>query len=202
MHPVRLHGVEQLIFVGGDGMSGFDPTTGQQFWHFDWDMGQGFNRCTQPTLVGESDLLIGSGFGQGTKRVRITRSGNGWKAEEVWATRAISPYFNDLVVYQDHAYGFDTNGFLTCVDLAKGQRKWKVRGYDNGQVLLLADAGLLLVQCEKGDVALVAARPDQHQELARMKGLDSKTWNHPVIANGKLFIRNDRTAAAFELAGK
>ena len=171
----------------------------KQLWHYDWDLGEGFNRCTQPTILSETDLLIGSGFGSGTQRLHVTRDDDKWKAEKVWASKAISPYYSDLVIYNDFAYGFDTNGFLNCVDLKKGERKWKVRGYDNGQVLLLADQGVLLVQCEKGDVALVAARPDKHEEIARIKGLDSKTWNHPVIANGKLFIRNDREAACFEL---
>jgi outer membrane protein assembly factor BamB len=104
-----------------------------------------------------------------------------------------------MVISNGHAYGFDTNGILTCVDLNDGRRKWKSRGYDNGQVLLLADQNVLLVQCEKGEVALVAAKPDSHEELARIPGLDSKTWNHPVIANGKLFIRNDQSAVCFQL---
>src|SRR5438876_7104688 len=62
--------------------------------------------------------------------------------------------------------------------------KWKARGYGNGQVLLLPDQNLLLILSEKGDVALVEARPDSHKEVARFKVFAGKTWNHPVIAHG------------------
>ncbi len=204
MQESRLGGVDQLVFSAGDGLSAFDPTTGKELWNYEWPMGKGFNRCTQPTILSDSDILIGSGFGKGMRRVNVTRDGEKWKTTDVWSTKAISPYYNDIVIYNDHAYGLDV-GMLTCVNLKDGKRMWKERGYDNGQVLLLADQGLLLVQCEKGDVALVEASPDKCKELARFKALEGKTWNHPVIANGKLFVRNDRVAACFELkmeAGK
>ena len=73
------------------------------------------------------------------------------------------------------------------------------RGYEHGQALLLVDQGLLLIVTEKGEVALVEANPDQHKELTRFKAIEGKTWNHPVVAHGKLFIRNGEEMACFEL---
>ena len=64
-----------------------------------------------------------------------------------------------------------------------------VRGYGNGQVLLLADQGLLLVLGEKGEVAL-EADPEKHAVLGKFKAIEGKTWNHPVVAGGRLFVRN------------
>ena len=116
----------------------------------------------------------------------------------MWTTRAIKPYYNDLVVHRGHLYGFDHN-FLTCVGLADGQGKWRARGYGNGQVLLLADQDLLLVQAETGEVALVNASPDGHRERARFQAIEGKTWNHPVVAHGRLFVRNGQEAACYEL---
>ena len=51
-----------------------------------------------------------------------------------------------------------------------------------------------------GEVALVEANPDRHEELARIPVFTSKTWNHPVVAHGKLFVRNDEEVACFQLA--
>jgi outer membrane protein assembly factor BamB len=155
-------------------------------------------RVVQPALVGETDVLIGTGFGNGTQRVRISHQGNDWTTQEVWKTRAISPYFNDLVVYRDHLYGFD-NSFFTCVGLEDGKKKWRERGYGNGQVLLLADQGLLLILSEQGEVALIEASPDGHKERGRFQAIEGKTWNHPVVAHGKLFVRNGVEAACYEL---
>jgi hypothetical protein len=156
-------------------------------------------RIVQPALVGDAGVLIGTGFGFGTRRVEVRHEGDSWTTQEQWATRAINPYFNDLVVQGGHLYGFD-NFFLTCVSLDDGKGKWRARGYGNGQVLLLADQNLLLVLSEQGEVALVEAVADGHRELARFQAIEGKTWNHPVVAHGKLFVRNGEEAACYELA--
>src|SRR5437588_12415959 len=88
------------------------------------------------------------------------------KAEQVWETRAIAPYYNDLVVHKGHIYGFHNN-LLACLDVETGKPLWKERGYDNGQVLLLPNQDLLLVLSEKGEVALVEAYPGERRELGR-----------------------------------
>ena len=104
----------------------------------------------------------------------------------------------DLVVSGEYLYGFDGAVFM-CVSLNDGKIKWRARGYGNGQVLLLTEDQQLLILTETGEVALVAAKPDSHQEIAKIKAIEGKTWNHPVIAHGKLFVRNAEEIACFEL---
>ncbi|HTK76912.1 MAG TPA: PQQ-binding-like beta-propeller repeat protein [Gemmataceae bacterium] len=199
MQPATIDGVEQLVISSREGLTGFEPRTGKVLWRYDWTVDEMYNRVTQPAAVSPSDLLIGTGFGQGTRRVHVAREGDNWKASEVSATHAIAPYYNDFVIHKDHIYGFHNNPFFVCVGLADGKLKWKERGYDSGQVLLLPDQDLLVIQAEKGDVALVEASPERRKELARIPALKAKTWNHPVIANGKLFVRNGEEAACYQL---
>ena len=52
---------------------------------------------------------------------------------------------------------------------------------------------------ETGDIALVAAQPSTLNELARITALEGKTWNHPVIAHGRLYVRNDHWMACYQL---
>ncbi|HLJ96044.1 MAG TPA: PQQ-binding-like beta-propeller repeat protein [Gemmataceae bacterium] len=198
LHPVRLEGVEQLVLTTGEGLIAFDPTRGEVLWQHSWPLDKGMARVVQPTVLNDSDLLLGSGFGRGTRRVHIQRKGDGWETQEVWTSRAINPYFNDLVVHRGYLYGFDGN-FFTCVSLEGGEKKWRTRGYGNGQVLLLADQDLLLVLSEKGEVALVDASPDGYKERGRFQAIEGKTWNHPVVAHGKLFVRNGEEVACYQL---
>jgi len=199
MQPATIDGVEQLVISSKEGLTSFEPRTGKSLWRYEWPVDEMYNRVTQPAVISASDVLIGSGFGLGTRRGHVAREGDDWKAAEVWATNAIAPYYNDFVVHKDHIYGFHNNPFFVCVRLADGKLKWKERGYDSGQVLLLPDQDLLLIQAEKGDVAIVEANPDRRKELGRIPALTAKTWNHPVIAHGKLFVRNGVEAACFQL---
>jgi outer membrane protein assembly factor BamB len=194
----KLGGVEQLLVAGSEGMTSLEPGTGKVLWEYEWNVGKDFNRVTQPTVVSDTDVLLGTGFGNGTHRVKVSRDGDKWTTEKVWETRAISPYYNDLVVHKGHIYGFH-NTFFVCVDLETGKQKWKERGYENGQVLLLPDQDLLMILSEKGEVALVEAKPDARKELGKFQAISGKTWNHPVVANGKLFVRNGEEMACYEL---
>ena len=192
-----LQGVEQILIATDAGVLAYDSQTHEELWRYDWIFENG-QRCCQPAVLDDSDFLIGTPMNQGLKRVRVSRDGSTWSTNEVWSTKALSPYFSDLVVHKGQIYGF--NGpFLTCADVTDGKRRWRVRGYDTGQVLLLADQDLLLVVSEQGDLALVAAIPDEHRELSRVHAIDGKTWNHPVVAHGRVYVRNGEEAACYEL---
>jgi outer membrane protein assembly factor BamB len=198
-HPARIDGVEQMLIATDRGLTAFDPPTGKVLWTYDWPLDGQMARVVQPTLLGDGDLLLGTGFGYGTRRVHVGRTNAGWTTDEKWTSLAIKPYYNDLVVHDGNLYGFD-GVFLTCVSLTDGRGKWKARGYGNGQMLLLADQGLLLVLSEKGEAALVEANAERHVERAKFQAISGKTWNHPVVAHGKLFVRNGEEMACYELA--
>ena len=201
--PAKVAGEDQIVLTTGQGLIALDPAKGDVLWEYEWDLskdfGDDFNRVTQPAQVSDTDFLIGTSFGNGLRRIHVSKDGSAWKTEQVWESKAISPYYNDLVVHKGYLYGIQAP-FLICADLESGKSAWKERGYGAGQVLLLADQDLLLVLAESGDVALVEAKPGARKEIARFHALDGKTWNHPVVAGNKLFVRNAEEAACFELA--
>src|SRR4029077_5904752 len=112
-----------------------------------------------PAVTPDGDLLINTADmsgGVGTRRIAVAQGAAGWTTEERWTSRGLKPYFNDFVVHQGHAYGFD-GSILACIDIADGSRKWKGGRYGNGQMVLLAEQDLLLVLSEEGELALVKA---------------------------------------------
>jgi outer membrane protein assembly factor BamB len=197
-HPATLGGVEQILIAADAGLEALHPTEGKVLWRHDWSTEQ-IPRCVQPAVTGEGTVLLGTGMTGGERCLEVSYTGDSWKEPaEVWTSKALKAYYNDRVVHKGHVYGFDGNMF-TCISLADGKSRWRGGRYGNGQVLLLPDQDLLLVLSEKGEVVLVAADPEKHRELGRFQAIDGKTWNHPVIAHGKLFVRNGEEAACYEL---
>jgi outer membrane protein assembly factor BamB len=197
-HLVTLDGVEQIVLLRGGGAVGVAIADGAVLWQHAWQQG---TSIVQPAIA-DGDLVIAGGDmmgGIGLRRLAVARGGSEWTATERWTTRGLKPYFNDFVVHEGHAYGFD-GSILASVSLSDGTRTWKGGRYGAGQMLLLPEQDLLLVLAEEGDLALVSAAPDKFTELARVKGLDGKTWNHPAMAGHILLVRNGEEMAAFRLS--
>ena len=68
--------------------------------------------------------------------------------------------------------------------------------------MLLPDQSLILVLSDTGQAILVAANPDRHEEIGRFQAIKGKTWNHPVIAHGRLYVRNSEEMACYDLGAK
>ncbi len=193
-HLITVDGVEQALLLSGTGAVSVTPADGTVLWEHEW---KGYP-ITQPAQMADGDVLVNGGQAEGVRRLGIVHRAGGWTIEERWTSTRLKPYFNDFVVHEGYAYGFD-GSLIACVDLANGERKWKGGRYGQGQLVLLPDQDLLLVIAEKGDLGLVEATPDGFKELARTAGLEGKTWNHPVVVGDLLLVRNAEEMAAFRL---
>lgn len=199
----KLGGIEQVILVNWQAVTGHDPATGAELWRYEaesWAHGQ--PKVPQPIVLDDRRVFISAGYGIGSVMLDVVRGADGkWTVESKWKSNKLKPKFTNPVVRDGFAYGLDDGAFLVCVDLQDGSLRWRSsRGanYNHGQVLLVDD--LLLVQSEHGDLALVAAEPSKFQELGRITVLPSGTsWNVPVLVGRKLLVRNDVEAALYEL---
>jgi len=191
---VTIDGVAQVLLLSGAGATSVVPADGKQLWEHAW---RGFP-IVQPAVTADGDVLISASGQSGTRRIAVAHGPGGWTTQERWTSIGLKPYFNDFVVHNGHAFGFDGR-ILACIDLKDGTRKWKGGHYGNGQLVLLPDQDLLLVLSEEGELALVRATPDQYTELARFPAIEGKTWNHPVVVGNVLLARNGEEMAAFRL---
>ncbi len=193
-----IDGVTQIVFVNGPGAIGVAPADGTVLWKHAW----AGDSIVQPAVLAGGDLLIGSGSGMennnGMIRVTVAHESGGWSVKERWASIGLKPYYNDFVVHNGLAFGFD-GSILACISLEDGVRKWKGGRYGHGQLMLLPEQDVLLVLSEEGELALVKATADRFTELARVPAIEGKTWNHPVLAGDVLLVRNGEEMVAFRL---
>jgi outer membrane protein assembly factor BamB len=197
--PASIGGVPQVLIASDFGIESFRPEDGTPVWQHEWNMPQ-MPRMTMPLLLADQKtVMLPTGFGAGTRSIAVHASNGTFSSETNWESLTFKPYFNDAVCHEDHCYGFDGSIFASF-DARTGQRDWKGGRYGNGQVVLLEDMDTLLIISDEGEVVLVAADPTGLREIARFKALQGKTWNHPVVADGVLLVRNAEEAACYELA--
>lgn len=215
---MTLGGKRQIVSVNEADITGHDIESGEILWSFPWEgkSNSGAN-CAAAMPAGENQFLIGKGYGGGSSLIQVTRVDNAtnansdsskdassepetFVAEEIWhSSRVLKTKFNQTLVRDGIAYGL-SNGALQAVEIESGKRLWEQSRRDRlgqGQAVLVED--VLVVQGEEGEVVLVAADPDDYQELIRIRALQHKTWNIPTVVDNLILVRNAHQAIALEL---
>ena len=192
---VTLAGVQQIVVFSAARLMGLSPDGGRVLWEYPWKTQFDIN-ASQPLVVGDNRLFLSTGYGTGAAVIELTRNGDALSIREVWRNIRMKNQFTSSVLQDGHIYGLDEN-ILACVDAATGDLKWKGGRYGYGQVMLAS--GHLIVLTEDGNLALVRATPERHDERVRFPVLEGKTWNHPAMSDGFLLVRNLAEMAAFDL---
>ncbi|TAN36336.1 MAG: alcohol dehydrogenase [Verrucomicrobia bacterium] len=159
-----------------------DAATGQELARYPWKTNYDIN-ATTPIIAGDK-IFISSGYNHGSALLQFS----GDKLTALWETKKMRNHFNSCVLWQNHLYGFDMET-LTCMNFATGEVVWKQTGLGKGS-LMLAD-GKLIIQAERGDLVIAAASPVAFQEIARTKVLNGRCWVVPVLANGRIYCKNN-----------
>jgi len=194
---VTLAGRRQLLVVTAKRVVGLNPEDGALLWETPWVV-QYDNGIAQPVLTGTNRFIISAGYGAGCALIEISKTDAGFHAEKIWKNQNLKNKFNSSVFHEGFVYGLD-EGILTCIDVASGRRAWKDGRYGYGQLLLAG--GHLVVLSGEGELILVRATSGRLEEAARFQAIKGKTWNHPAIADGKIFVRNAVEMACFEIGG-
>ncbi len=183
-----------IVLFTGTSVVAVAPATGQVRWNFPWSTSYDVN-AADPLVIG-SRLFVSSGYGKGGVLLGFP---NG-KPQAVYTTRQMRTQFNSCVEIGGFIYGND-DGRLKCLDANTGAVRWQARGIGNGG--LIASGKTLIVTTDRGELLTVAANPNGYTEISRAKVLAGTCWVQPVLANGKLFARdNNGDLAALDAQGR
>jgi len=139
---------------------------------------------------------MSSAYDHGAAVIEVDVNGATGTARQIWKNNRMKNQFTSSVYLDGYVYGLDES-ILACVRVSDGNLQWKGGRYGYGQIALAS--GHIIVLTEDGDMALVRATPEKHDELARFPILDGKTWNHPAFSDGRLLVRNLSEMAMFDL---
>ena len=183
-----IHGVRTIMNLTADAGVGVRASDGKLMWSYS-KPANGTANCTTP-VYHDGKVFYTSAYGTGCGQLALVPGGNGLiKEQEMYFNREMQNHHGGVVLHNGHVYG-SSNAILTCLDWKTGASKWKDRGVGTGS-LTYAD-GMLYLFGENNTVGLAEATPDGYREKGRFSVEDQgrPSWAHPVVAGGKLYIRN------------
>ncbi|HKQ51124.1 MAG TPA: PQQ-binding-like beta-propeller repeat protein, partial [Pyrinomonadaceae bacterium] len=197
--PIQVAGKTQVVFFTDERGLGLDLETGKLLWEYSRAANNVANAAT-PIARGNRVFLT-SDYGNGGGLVEIKADAKGVTATEVYFTKEMRNHHSSSVLIGDHLYGFSSS-ILTAMRFDTGEVAWRDRSVGKGS-LVYAD-GHLYCLSENGVVGLVEATPAGYREKGRFRiEQDSlPTWSHPVVAGGRLYLRDQDTIYAYDVRQK
>ena len=194
--PLTLNGLTQVIFFTGRRAVGLDAKDGRLLWEYAKPANGTANAATP--IARANRVFISSDYGTGGGVIEIKPDN---KAEELWFSKNMRNHHSSSVLVGDHLYGF-SGSILTAMKFDTGEMAWRERSVGKGS-LVYAD-GHLYCLSEAGVVGLVEATPEGYKEKGRFRiqQSSSPTWSHPVVAGGRLYLRDQDTIYAFDVREK
>lgn len=191
-------GVKQYVQLTGRGLVSVRAQDGKFLW--------GYNKVANnvaniPTPIIKGDYVFTStSYQTGSALLKLSKAGEGVQAQEVYflPSKTLQNHHGGLVLIGDHIYGGHghNRGYPICVEMMTGKVVWGGEGVDpgnggTGSAAVTAADGHLYFRYQNGRMALIEATPQGYKVKGAftIPGVDHPSWSHPVIAGGKLYLR-------------
>ena len=182
---VNINGTKQYVQFLSGGVVGVDANTGKVLWNYNAPA-NGTANISTPVVSGNL-VFAATDYGTGGGLARITNEG----AKEVVFLKEMRNHHGGMILVGDYLYGANNNALL-CIEFKTGKIRWTAKGSVGKGSVAYAD-GMLIHRNERGVMALVDASPAGYKEHGRFTQPDRSevnAWTHPVIAGGKLYVRD------------
>ncbi len=198
-------GVKQYVQLIGHGIVSYDAATGLLLWNYD----RVANRTANiPTPIAKDNFIFCStGYSDGgTALLEIVKKRNQLEAKEVYykTSKELQNHHGGMIMIGDYVYmghGHD-NGFPTCVEWKTGRNIWdKIRGAGTGSAAIVVAEDKLYFRYQDSTMALISSKKDKYDLISKFKlpTHNGESWPHPVIAGGRLYIRDQDELVCFKI---
>jgi outer membrane protein assembly factor BamB len=194
-----IGGVRTYMTLTSQAGVGIRATDGKLMWKYP-RVANGTANITTPVFH-DNKVFYTSSYGTGGALLSLTAQNGEVRAQEVYFTRDLMNHHGGVVLVDGYLYGFH-NSILTCLEFATGKVMWRDRSVGKGS-LTYADGHLYLLG-EENTVGLAEATPMGYREKGRFRIADQglPSWAHPVVSGGRLYIRNQRTLASYDIRAR
>jgi outer membrane protein assembly factor BamB len=198
----EVGGQRIYVAVTGSGPMGIRATDGKLLWSHSLDR----TTAVIPTPIVRGDLVFYvAGYRRGGSLLRQVPAADGQvNVTEIYPLNpALANKHGGVVLVGDHLYGdSDDQGIPYCADFMTGENRWKKRGSGKGSAAFAAADGHLYIRFANGLMVLAKADPKEYVEVSSFKipeSGDPPSWSHPVIVDGKLYLREADHLLCYDL---
>jgi outer membrane protein assembly factor BamB len=205
---IDFDGQREYVQLTQKALVGIAASDGKFLWRYNrCANSQGIN-CSTP-IYHDGEVFAASAYGVGGGLVKLSKDENGGvKAEEVYFTKKMQNHHGGMILFDGCLYGANggnDGGALVCLDFQTGKVLWDERDDTQRRApkgsIIMAD-GRLYYRTEKGLMLLIEPNPKEYVELGRFEQPDRSklpAWAHPVIANGKLYLRDQDVLLCYDV---
>jgi len=199
-------GVRQYVQLTNKGVIGVAANNGRFLWGYN-KVANSVANISTPVVQGDY-VFCSTAYGTGSALLKLSRDGNGVKAEEVYWLNAntFQNHHGNFIRVGKYIYGGHghNSGKPTCLEMSTGKIMWQEDQPGKGSAAVLYADGNMYFRYEDDTVALIEANPEKYNlistfKLPRRPGMDGPGWAHPVIADGKLYIRHADVLMCFDV---
>jgi outer membrane protein assembly factor BamB len=208
---IDFEGQTEYVQFTAKGLVGVAASNGKFLWRYDRPANSMGINCSTP-VYHDGTVFDASAYGTGGGLVKLSKDADaGVKAEEVYFSKKMQNHHGGMILLDGCLYGANggnDGGFLVCLDFQTGKVLWDERDDPEHRApkgsVALAD-GRLYYRTEKGTMLLIEPNSKQYVERGRFDQPDrtkQPAWAHPVIANGKLYLRDQDLLLCYNLKAR
>ena len=184
--PYTHNDKRAVLIFKSRAMVSLDASTGKERWRLPWRSAYDVN-ASCPIVIGDR-MLISSGYPGGRAAMFQLTDGD---PRRLWRNDDIKTKMSSLVVRDGHAYGIsERGGRLLCISLETGKNVWEQKGLGRYGTLMVA-GNKLVILTDDGELVIADASSAGYKEHARGRVLRGTCWVSPVLANGRVYCRNN-----------
>ncbi len=205
--PATLGGVKQYVVLTNPGLAGIAATDGKLLWSHRRKAPYGTEVINSPIVKDGKIYVTVAASNGGCELVSVAKDGTEWKVSVEYSLKSPANHHGNMVLVDGKLFGCGPQ--WTCQDFATGAVLWSERKLGTGAVTF-ADGRLYCYAEADGTTALVDADPKGWTERGRMKPPKAsklrqpqgKVWAPPVVANGRLYLRDQELLFAYDVTAK
>lgn len=193
----KIGGIRQIVQFARESCFGVNASNGKLMWEYK-NANNGTANCSTP-IVSDDHVFASSAYGTGGGLAKISSDGLNQTATEVYFVKSMGDHHGGTVKVGDYLYSLGA-GRLVCMHFKTGKIAWQDRSVGKGS-LVVAD-GMLYLLSERQQVGLAEATPEGYRERGRfkIKSQGRPSWAHPVVAGGRLYIRDQGKLTAYDIS--